>query len=487
MSEQRMHFRGRYRGVFQTRHSGQTHAGVFHELSLRQLQIFDLQALSSRDILLEKTGDYYYLPSVKPLSRFGFGGIDISIWKDTQTAFSERIEEVVLQHSSVRSEPFSPLRKLSGVRTANNEILMEGVVFFSVLREESHPLPPAVLTTPESPPAEPPFQQASVLQEEPAIHSFPDPPPPPVFNPTLSQNRGCAISFRKIFFGLMSGFLLMKLILFFMGLLSHRAENNMREEQREGNAGSGKARLDPFQDTLAPMPWNYLYDHEVKWKDFSRRDYLARYTTATKEFDASAENHQSWRNIPVSDELLYFHDLYKDLSTYDKHKLDTLVHYFNSRRRSKNLDPLATSEMVISFVQEIPYVLVHDGNCVQALLNGGFIADYHVQRKECLPNIVAGVQSPYEFAHNMKGDCDTRSLLAYTLLDRLGISSSVWVSRAYGHSVLGVGLAVGSPNYKLVSGRRHYATELTVKGFRAGMLAPEHRNMNNWNVVLHNQ
>jgi hypothetical protein len=279
----------------------------------------------------------------------------------------------------------------------------------------------------------------------------------------------------------------MKLILFFMGLHSHLAENNMREEQREGNAGSGKARLDPFQDTLAPMPWNYLYDHEVKWKDFSRRDYLARYTTATKEFDASAENHQSWRNIPVSDELLYFHDLYKDLSTYDKHKLDTLVHYFNSRRRSKNLDPLATSEMVISFVQEIPYVLVHDGNCVQALLNGGFIADYHVQRKECLPNIVAGVQSPYEFAHNMKGDCDTRSLLAYTLLDRLGISSSVWVSRAYGHSVLGVGLAVGSPNYKLVSGRRHYATELTVKGFRAGMLAPEHRNMNNWNVVLHNQ
>jgi hypothetical protein len=487
MSEDRLHFRARYRGIFQVSYSGQTHAGVFHHLDLRQLQIFELQSLPHRDILLEKTGDYYYLPYIKPASRFGLGGIDISIWKDPQTAFSERIDEVVLQHSAERSEPFSHLRKLPGVRLYNNDVLMEGLIFFSVYREEEPVLPSTFVKVPETQLAGHINPQVSDSQGGPAFYDIPSPPPPPVFNPVLSNNIGCGLSFRRIFFGLLLGFLLMKFILFIVGLLAHRTERKLQEDHREGNAGSGKGRLDPRQDTLAPMPWNYFYDHVVEWKDFSMRDYRARYTTASKEFENSVGNHQNWRNMPVTDELLYFHDLYKDLCSFDRHKLDSLVDYFNARRRSKNLDPLATAEMVITFIQEIPYVLVHDGSCIQASLNGGFMTEYHLQRKECLPNIVAGVQSPYQFAHNMKGDCDTRALLGYTLLDRLGISSSVWVSRAYGHSVLGVGLPVGSPNYKVVTGRRHYATELTVKGFRAGMLAPDHRNMNNWNVVLHNQ
>jgi hypothetical protein len=78
-------------------------------------------------------------------------------------------------------------------------------------------------------------------------------------------------------------------------------------------------------------------------------------------------------------------------------------------------------------------------------------------------------------------------LLAYTLLSKLGISCSIWVSRQYGHSVLGVGVGGNSGNYKQVSGTRHFATELTAKGFRVGMIAPQHNNMNNWNVVLNNQ
>jgi hypothetical protein len=94
--------------------------------------------------------------------------------------------------------------------------------------------------------------------------------------------------------------------------------------------------------------------------------------------------------------------------------------------------------------------------------------------------------SPYEFIHTLKGDCDTRSLLAYTLLGRLGIPASIWVSDVYGHSVLGVGLGVGTQNAKTIEGIRHAAVELTAKGFRLGMLSPSHGNMNNWNIALFN-
>jgi hypothetical protein len=61
------------------------------------------------------------------------------------------------------------------------------------------------------------------------------------------------------------------------------------------------------------------------------------------------------------------------------------------------------------------------------------------------------------------------------------------VSTEYGHSILGVALPVGSGSYKTIRGVKHYAVELTAKGFRLGMIAPEQRNMNNWNITLYRQ
>jgi hypothetical protein len=297
---------------------------------------------------------------------------------------------------------------------------------------------------------------------------------------------GCVLSLYRLLGWLLLAYLLMKLIVFVSGWLSGQVRNRLRETENK-NVRKEQARLDPAQDTLAPQPWNYLVDHEVHWNDFQKRIYDSRYTTSTYEFGASNKRHFAWANILPTDELLYYHDVYSDLYSGDRLKLDSLARYFARQRDTRQLDPLGTAEMVVTFIQEIPYVLVHDGACEKATATGGFIADYHEQGKPCLPNIIAGVQSPYEFAHTLEGDCDTRALMAFTLLDRLGIGASVWVSREYGHSVLGVAVPVNSGNYKRVSGTRHFATELTVKGFRVGMIAPEHMNMYNWNVVLSNQ
>ena len=100
--------------------------------------------------------------------------------------------------------------------------------------------------------------------------------------------------------------------------------------------------------------------------------------------------------------------------------------------------------------------------------------------------VVAGVQSPYEFLHNMKGDCDTRSLLGYSILCKMKIPCSVWVSQAYGHSIMGVALPAQSKNYKTVNGMRHFGVELTARGYRVGMMASDQTDMDNWTVVLFN-
>ena len=130
-------------------------------------------------------------------------------------------------------------------------------------------------------------------------------------------------------------------------------------------------------------------------------------------------------------------------------------------------------------------MLVHDMSCKDAVMEYmGFVAEYHLMGGECLANVEGGVQSPYEFMHNLQGDCDTRSLFAHAVLTKLGISSSVWISSAYGHSILGVGVPCSSKNRKVVDGLPHYGVELTAKGFLLGMVAPEQSEMSNWQVAV---
>jgi hypothetical protein len=276
------------------------------------------------------------------------------------------------------------------------------------------------------------------------------------------------------------------LVLFqFLGrLIKDLFSDNFIESDKKNIVVDDK-RLDPKQDTLSPQPWNYLVDHNVEWSDFLPRDYQSHYTTSTLMYEDSRRLHSKWSNAIVQDEFEFWHDLYGDFFNQDDKKLDSLVAFFNNERMIKGLNVVETAEMVTTFIQEIPYVLIHDGSCAEASSQGGFIQEYHSEGKPCLENVVAGVQSPYEFIHDLKGDCDTRSLLGYSILTKMGIASSVWVSREYGHSILGVAVPVNSSNFKKVNGMRHFAVELTAKGFRIGMISPDHTDMDNWNVVLY--
>ncbi|MFM7589494.1 MAG: hypothetical protein ACKO55_10315, partial [Bacteroidota bacterium] len=179
-------------------------------------------------------------------------------------------------------------------------------------------------------------------------------------------------------------------------------------------------------------------------------------------------------------------NLYYHLIDHDVSKLDMLTEDLRRKAIKENMNALQAAEMVTTMIQEIDYVLVHDETCKEMMDRGNtFVKEYHQKKLPCLPSIFAGVQAPYEFAHNQKGDCDTRTMLAHMILTRLGISSSIWLSESYGHSVLGVAVPLGlrSSNYKEIKGIKHYAVELTAKNFQIGMLIPEQQNMKNWTVT----
>ena len=231
-----------------------------------------------------------------------------------------------------------------------------------------------------------------------------------------------------------------------------------------------------------------LFHHEVHWDDFSQRSFVGEYNTTLSQYTQSNRMHNALAGVEArGDVRTYWTSIYQTLARNDQAKLDSIVDYFQTQRDSLQLNPTETAEAVVTFIQEIPYYLLHDGTCDEAMSQGNdFMNEYHAEGKPCLAGVVAGLQSPYEFVHNLKGDCDTRSVLCHTILTKLGIPSSVWVSEAYGHSIIGIGVAGAGNSYKTVNGQRHFATELTAKGFRVGMISPDHTDMDNWLITITN-
>jgi hypothetical protein len=230
-----------------------------------------------------------------------------------------------------------------------------------------------------------------------------------------------------------------------------------------------------------------LNRHLIVWENphFIGKDDLT-YFTSDKNYLSSKQDHKSVSNISNPGSMLeYWNKVYNRLLVNDQFRVDSLARLVSNVAKERKYSQFETSEYLISLIQELPYVLVHDYSCQEVINNAGdFIRDYHLAGKPCLPNIISGVHSPYEFMHTLAGDCDTRTLFGHAVLNKLGISSSIWISEQYGHSILGVGVPVSSNVHKMVMGVPHYGVELTAKGFRLGMISSDQRNLKNWNIAL---
>ena len=268
-------------------------------------------------------------------------------------------------------------------------------------------------------------------------------------------------------------------LLALLPMLTERLTPKEDEDSKKANVKSRREKKEGSGEIISR--------HSIEWPYPQRTNLnLMQYATADAEYSKSLDNHDKVSKVSATEEMQFWNQAYRILLAHDQEKVDSIANIVQSVSEKKNFSTLQSAEYLVTMIQEIPYVLVHDMTCKEAVLQyKGFVAQYHMQGKPCLPNIVAGVQSPYEFMHNLKGDCDTRTLFAHAVLNKLGISSSVWVSSAYGHSILGVGVPGSSNNRKIVNGVPHYAVELTAKNFRIGMIAPEQNQMSNWKIAVY--
>lgn len=166
----------------------------------------------------------------------------------------------------------------------------------------------------------------------------------------------------------------------------------------------------------------------------------------------------------------YWGSLYGELVRNDYELVQFLADSLNQIALNKNLDELETAELVVAFVQDIPYNYIKVDACAN-------------ESKPCYGNAKYGILSPYEFIHTLSGDCDTRAVLLFSMLSYLGYDPMVVISENYLHAMLALNLPT-SGDYLTHKGKRYYFWETTARGWSLGLLPPSYKNVNYWKVAL---
>jgi hypothetical protein len=291
---------------------------------------------------------------------------------------------------------------------------------------------------------------------------------------------GISILLQFLFSGSIFGNKIFKLIgsifllfLFILGF-SHLTNNKTKQDKK-----NDADKVD-FQDKNKIIKSGDSLIHYRDWNTLSKASLNGKYFTQYPQFNDSEKQ----RNSLKVEEMAA---VYTKLAQKDNSLLSSYIKVFDSIRKTKKLNNIQLADAIVSSIQTIPYVLVHEGTCQDAInnSNSSFLVQYHREGKECMPNVKFGVQSGYEFLHNLKGDCDTRTLLCFELLNHYKYPVAMLISMEYGHCILGIdlplnGLALRTENHN------YLVWETTSKGFKPGELAPEISDMNKWSIAVTN-
>lgn len=217
------------------------------------------------------------------------------------------------------------------------------------------------------------------------------------------------------------------------------------------------------------------------WKDYRDTTYSAWIDIFRSDLNASKYNRL---NLPYKLSSDYeYNNVVNSISQFDLSRLSRVFQTFDSLRLKNHLDDKLFAEMLVSYVQDIPYVLVLDNNCDANLYNDPFIANYLQEGKECEGRVKYGLFTPVEFSAHLKGDCDTRTLLLYTLLAHYKYDVAMLGSDTYKHSVIGINLPYSGVS-KIIQSKRYVLWETTAIGMKPGDIPVTISNPDNWQVNL---
>lgn len=218
------------------------------------------------------------------------------------------------------------------------------------------------------------------------------------------------------------------------------------------------------------------------WQDYEGKKYEGKYQLRLSDLKNAAYYKN---NLPLSQNNINSYDkIIYSLKENDKNKLNGVYKLFDSINKSNKLSKVKFAEMVVSFIQDIPYALILDKGCDASLYNDTFTRQYLLDpNASCDGNQRFGINTPVEFLASLKGDCDSRTVLLYTIFAHYNYDVAVLSSEFYGHSILGINLPINGTAYNY-NENSYVMWETTAPNCKPGIISNKISNLNNWRISL---
>jgi hypothetical protein len=236
------------------------------------------------------------------------------------------------------------------------------------------------------------------------------------------------------------------------------------------------------KDPTVDKNFDSLIIHHRIWKDYDDSVYEGDIWVRTR--DMAESGRFKIQLIVPPDPYRGYDGMLNALQTNDRDLLPGVYQLLDTVRVQHHLGLVGFAKTVVAFVQDIPYALVLDKDCDPNLYSDPFTRKYlQTADASCAGYQRFGINTPVEFMGTLKGDCDTRTLLLYTLLDHYGYDVAILSSEVYSHSLLGVALPLPGITYSFHN-KEYVLWETTAPGMAPGLLAPALNDLSNWRVSL---
>lgn len=263
----------------------------------------------------------------------------------------------------------------------------------------------------------------------------------------------------KSLFRVLSYIILSYMILsFLIGLFQSTPSYTLEDETTE------YSETDSQKVSHTRMWYDQIYNNEYDLSYSLYNDQPNNCFENRNNFEPSIKTHWQYEN--------YWGAVYQFLVMHDSIALQVVYDSLYQIGQDKYLDRREFANMLVSFVQDIPYSYVVPSECTE-----------ENNEHPCVDFQKFGILSPVEFLYSLNGDCDTRTTLLYSLLSHFGYKAVVFISREYAHAMLGVEIPA-TGDYIRHKGRKFYFWETTGTGWTAGTIPNGMENKNYWKIAL---
>ena len=213
--------------------------------------------------------------------------------------------------------------------------------------------------------------------------------------------------------------------------------------------------------------------HQRQWEfnDFSRSFCSSYYSQEQVSQDCAGRREKL--DLDEQDYEEFWGEVYLQLARDSRGYIDFIVDSLGLIAEQEQLSRSEIAELVVTFVQDIPYSFIIGSDC----------ESFETDGKPCLGNVALGILSPYEFVHSLYGDCDTRSVFLYAVLKEMEFDPMIVISYEYAHAMLALNVPA-SGDYLIYNRNKYYFWETTGKGWPIGLLPPSTGNIGYWKIAL---